>query len=107
MTDYGVVLVTASSLLEAQTIAQSIIEKKMAACVNFFPVQSVYSWQGKINHDAEYQLIIKTEFKLFNSLERTIKELHSYSEPEIILLNIVDGSKSYLSWLSESLHSNP
>ncbi|HEY9767075.1 MAG TPA: divalent-cation tolerance protein CutA [Coleofasciculaceae cyanobacterium] len=101
--NYGVVLVTAVSLAEGKTIAQSLIESKLAACVNMFPIDSLYLWQGKINQDQEYQLIIKTDLNNFSELAEQIKTLHSYEVPEIIALPIVAGSSSYLSWLGESL----
>ncbi len=100
---YGVVLVTVVSLEEAQTIAQRLIESKLAACVNMFPIDSWYLWQGKINQDQEYQLIIKADLNNFAELTEQIKTLHSYEVPEIIALPIVAGSVSYLRWLGESL----
>ena len=101
--NYGIVLVTAVSLAEGKAIAQSLIESKLAACVNIFPIDSLYLWQGKINQDQEYQLIIKTDLNNFSELAEKIKTLHSYEVPEIIALPIVAGSSSYLSWLGESL----
>ena len=101
--NYGVVLVTAVSAEEAAKIAQNLIEQKLAACVNMFPLESWYLWQGEINHDREYQLIIKTDLDKFAELERQIKTLHSYEVPEIIALPIVAGSKPYLKWIAENL----
>ena len=105
-TNYGVVLVTTASLAEAEKIAQNLVEQKLAACVNLFPVNSWYLWQGKINCDNEYQLIIKTDLDKFSELKRQIETLHSYDVPEIIALSIVGGSRSYLSWLGENLKSS-
>lgn len=102
-TNYGVVLVTASSIEQAEAIAHSLIEQKLAACVNLLPVDSLYLWQGAVNRDREYQLIIKTDLRKFDELARQIKTLHSYEVPEIIALPIVAGSQSYLSWLGENL----
>lgn len=101
--NYGVVLVTAVSSEEAEKIAQNLIEHKLAACVNLFPIDSWYLWQGKINRDREYQLIIKTDLDKFTELERQIQTLHSYDVPEIIALPIVAGSKPYLDWLGSNL----
>ena len=101
--NYGVVLVTAVSSEEAAKIAQNLIEQKLAACVNMFPVESWYLWQGEINRDREYQLIIKTDLDKFADIERQIKTLHSYEEPEIVALPFVAGSKPYLNWLQENL----
>lgn len=102
---YGVVLVTVASLAEGKAIATKLIEDKLAACVNLFPLDSIYLWQGKINQDQEYQLIIKTHLSKFDELAATIKTLHSYEVPEIIALPIIAGSKTYLDWLGASLQS--
>jgi periplasmic divalent cation tolerance protein len=102
---YGVVLVTVASLAEGKAIATKLIEDKLAACVNLFPLDSIYLWQGKINQDQEYQLIIKTDLSKFDELAATIKTLHSYEVPEIIALPIIAGSKTYLDWLGASLQS--
>jgi periplasmic divalent cation tolerance protein len=102
---YGVVLVTVASLPEGKAIATKLIEEQLAACVNLFPINSIYLWQGKINQDQEYQLIIKTDLSKFDELAAKIKTLHSYEVPEIIALPIVAGSKPYLNWLGSSLQS--
>lgn len=75
----------------------------MAACVSITPVRSLYTWQGKVNFDQEWQLIIKTDLNRFSVLEAKIKELHSYEVPEIIALPIAAGSQSYLGWIADNL----
>jgi periplasmic divalent cation tolerance protein len=85
---YGVVLVTVASLTAGKAIAISLIEAKLAACVNLFPLDSIYLWEGKINQEPEYQLIIKTDLSKFDELAAKIKTLHSYEVPEIIALPI-------------------
>jgi periplasmic divalent cation tolerance protein len=100
---YGVVLVTTSSQEEATKIAHSLIESKLAAYVNIFPIQSIYTWKDKVNLDQEWQLTIKTKLTYFSQLEAKIKQLHSYEVPEIIALPIVAGSENYLSWISENV----
>lgn len=100
---YGVVLVTVASLAEGKAIAINLIEAKLAACVNLFPLDSIYLWEGKINQEQEYQLIIKTDLNKFDELRAKIKTLHSYEVPEIIALPIIAGSKIYLDWLGSSL----
>ena len=103
-TGYSVVLVTAASQAEATAIATILIEEKLAACVNMFPVQSIYQWQGRIHQESEFQLIIKTNLAKFSELSSRIQEIHSYEVPEIIALPIVSGSESYLAWLSDILN---
>ena len=95
-----VVLVTCGSEEEAQKIAHALVEEHLAACVNLVsPIRSIYRWEGKIWDEKEGLLIIKTQKKRFQELEKKIKSLHSYSVPEIIALPVADGSSSYLNWL--------
>lgn len=98
---FGVVLVTAGSEAEAGAIAQTLVAEKLAACVNIFPVQSTYRWQGEVQRDAEWQLFIKTDLQRFAELESRIRALHSYDVPEIIALPIQAGSAPYMAWLAE------
>jgi periplasmic divalent cation tolerance protein len=102
MPKFVVVFVTCGTEKEALKIAHSLVEKRLAACVNLVsPVRSIYQWEGKIWDEKEWILIIKTQKERFKELERIVKSLHSYSVPEIIGLPIVKGSSSYLKWLEE------
>ncbi|MGA2463129.1 MAG: divalent-cation tolerance protein CutA [Thermodesulfobacteriota bacterium] len=97
-----VVFVTCGSEEEALKIAHSLVEERLAACVNLVsPVRSIYRWEGKIWDEKEWILFIKTQKERFEELEKKVKSLHSYSVPEIIGLPIVEGSSSYLQWLLE------
>ncbi|MEG4866924.1 MULTISPECIES: divalent-cation tolerance protein CutA [unclassified Microcoleus] len=101
--NFGVVLVTAGSEAEAENIAKSLVENKLAACVSLSPIRSIYTWQGEIHSEAEWQLVIKTDLAKFEALKTKIQELHSYEVPEIIAIPIVAGSEAYLHWLGQSL----
>lgn len=101
-TDYGVVLVTAPSKAAAAAIAQALIQDKLAACVNILPVESLYIWQGQVQQEQEYQLLIKTHLVHYQALETRIRELHSYEVPEIIAVPILQGSAAYLHWIGET-----
>jgi periplasmic divalent cation tolerance protein len=104
MTDKVVVLVTAPSLDEARKIARGLVEARLAACVNVVPpVESIYRWQGKIENSRERLLVVKTAREIFAEVEAAIRKLHSYTNPEIICLPIIDGSRDYLDWLAESM----
>ena len=97
-----VVYVTAPSEDEAATIAKALVGGKLAGCVNIVKgIRSIYSWQGKIEDDSEVLMICKTQKHLFDSLKERVKELHSYSVPEVIAMPIVAGSEDYLCWLGE------
>ena len=100
---FGLVLVTAGNLTSAKAIATLLITEKLAACVNILPITSIYMWQGKINEDPEYQLIIKTDLDKFDRLAAKVSEIHPYEVPEIIALPIENGADSYLSWLGETM----
>jgi periplasmic divalent cation tolerance protein len=101
--NYGVVLVTASGQTEAEAIAQRLVEAKLAACVSVFPIRSLYSWQGTVHNQEEWQLLIKTDLDRFASLEATVRQLHSYEVPEIIALPVLAGSQPYLAWISDQV----
>jgi periplasmic divalent cation tolerance protein len=104
MYEFIVVLVTAGSSDEGERLARSLVEERLAACVNRIPaVQSVYRWQGKVEQSAEELLVIKTRAALFAALEKRVRELHSYSVPEVIALPIMNGSEAYLKWLGEQV----
>ncbi len=99
-----VIFVTAPNREEAARLAETIIVERLAACVNIIPaIESIYRWQGNITHDNEVLLLIKTTAARYSELEQRVKELHSYTTPEIIALKIERGSDAYLHWLRESV----
>jgi len=101
--DHVVVLVTVASQVEAEAIAQALLEAQLAACVNALPIQSMYYWQGKLEQQQEWQLLIKTRISLFAEVTAHIQAMHSYDIPEIIALPIVAGAIPYLNWMSEQV----
>jgi len=104
MTDKIVVLTNCGSADEAERIARSLVEKRLAACVNVMPaVRSFYRWKGVIEDEQESLLVIKSSRALFDELRAEIEKLHSYEVPEVIAVPIVDGSEGYLEWLEREL----
>ncbi|MEG4066535.1 divalent-cation tolerance protein CutA [Microcoleus sp. Pol11C2] len=101
--NFGVVLVTVASEAEAENLAKSLVEHKLAACVSLSPIRSIYTWQGEIHSESEWQLVIKTDLAKFKALKTKVQELHSYEVPEIIAIPIIAGSDAYLNWLGQSL----
>src|SRR5215472_2621220 len=100
MTDKRIVLSTAGSEDEARKIARHLVEKQLAACVNLVPqVESIYRWQGKVESNREWLLLIKTTAHRFPSVRDAIRELHSYDVPECVAISIEVGSSEYLNWL--------
>ena len=104
MTDKLLVLTTAGSEAEANQIAQALVERRLAACVNILPrIQSVYRWRDKVEKSEEFLLFIKTKRVLEAELKAAIRELHSYELPELVGLDIESGSEEYLKWIDESV----
>lgn len=104
MTDKVVILVTAANRDECKKIARHLVEKRLAACVNISqPIESVYRWEGQIAEEGEFLLIIKSIRELFTEIKTEISKLHSYHTPEIICLPVIDGSRNYLQWISDSV----
>jgi periplasmic divalent cation tolerance protein len=108
MTDKIVVFSTCSSKQEAGTVARRLLEHHLAACVNIIPgASSLYWWQGAIEEAAEFLLIIKSRRDLLPRLEQELARVHSYQVPELIAMQVVDGSRSYLDWLDRELQTGP
>ena len=85
----------------AAKIAHVLVEERLAACVNRLSgIQSTYSWQGEIHEDVEVLLLIKTTRERFAALRGRLMELHPYEVPELIALDIIDGSPAYLDWIA-------
>ncbi len=103
MATYGVVLVTAGSQAEGEAIARALVTAKLAACVNILPMQSLYTWQGDLCQEPEWQLLIKTDLDCFEALAAKVRELHTYELPEILALPIATGSSAYLEWLGANV----
>jgi periplasmic divalent cation tolerance protein len=101
---YVVVIVTTASKQEAEKIAQRLINERLIACANIIgPVSSLFHWSGKIEHNEEYLMLLKSRMSLFDNLAETVKALHSYEVPEILVLPVIGGSEAYLDWLSNCL----
>jgi periplasmic divalent cation tolerance protein len=103
MSDELIIFVTAHNEDEARRIAETVVDERLAACVNIINgVESIYRWQGEVSRDRELLLIIKTTADRYGELERRVKELHSYTTPEVIAFRIEQGSASYLDWIRDS-----
>jgi len=104
MADIILVLTTAGSEEEAHNIAHSLVERRLAACVNIIPrVASVYQWHGEVEKSEEWLLVIKTTSAAFERVADAIRSLHSYELPECVCVAIEDGSPAYLQWITESV----
>jgi len=101
---YLQILTTVGKREDAERIAETLIEKRLAGCVQIIgPISSVYWWKSKIEKAEEWLCLIKTEETLYHKVKETIKKIHPYETPEIIAVPIVAGSKEYCKWLSQEL----
>src|SRR5471032_1326089 len=97
------ILVTASSLDEARTIARAVLDQRLAACVNILPgVESHYWWQGKLESAPEVMLIIKSSAEQFEALAALVKEKHSYECPEIVAVPPGEIAPAYRKWWEDA-----
>ncbi len=95
------VLTTCPNRRAAQRIARTLVEERLAACVNIIPVaQSVYRWRGKIESASELLLIIKSPRRAYAKLEKRLRALHPYELPEVIAVPIISGYRPYLAWIA-------
>ncbi len=100
MSEYSVVLITASTREEAQKIGRTLVEERLFACSNLIsPVQSIFHWEGKVNDENEVLIVAKTKTGLSDDIIKRVKELHSYTVPEVLFLPILCGSEDYLNWV--------
>ena len=99
-----VVLCTVPDTDTAETIATTLVNEQLAACVNIVSgITSVYRWKDAVERDAECLLLIKTNTQAWPSLETRIRALHPYELPEIIAVPIATGQQDYLQWINDSL----
>jgi periplasmic divalent cation tolerance protein len=104
MTDKLLILTTAASDSEARKIATTLVERRLAACVNVVSrIQSVYRWQGKVEVAEEFLLIVKTVKARLETVQSAIRELHSYELPECVAIAVEGGSTEYLEWITDSV----
>lgn len=95
------VLTNVANFDDAKAMARDLVAKKLCACVNInSKCHSIYSWQDNIEEAEEYTLLIKTNTDKYTELEQEIKALHKYEVPEIIAIDITQGSSEYLNWIS-------
>jgi periplasmic divalent cation tolerance protein len=99
-----VVLTTVAEEAHAIAIADALVTRRLAACVNIIPgVRSIYRWQGKICRDAEVLLLVKAMRADFAALAAAIRELHAYELPEILAFDVAHGDAGYLAWIADAV----
>ena len=104
MTDKIIVFVTCETKEQAESIAQTLVTEKLAACVNILPkMWSCYTWKGELNWSEEFQLLIKTTQGRFGQLHDRIAAMHTYEVPEIVSVAIKGAAQNYLDWIDASV----
>jgi periplasmic divalent cation tolerance protein len=100
MCNIQILFSTIDDSASAEKVAKQLVEERLAACVNVLPgVTSVYHWQGKVQHEQEHLLILKTPTDRVEALIERLKELHPYEVPEMISLSVQSGYRPYLDWV--------
>lgn len=101
MAEARIVLTTLSDEQQAEKFAAALVDRHLAACINIVgPIRSIYRWKGKVEHETEFLLIIKTTSEQAARLEAAFKELHPYELPERIEVSVEGGSEPYLAWIA-------
>jgi periplasmic divalent cation tolerance protein len=104
MQKYIEIFTTTENRSDAESIAETLVERKLAGCVQVVgPIQSTYRWKGKVEKAEEWLCLIKTSEALYQKVEETLGEIHPYEVPQIIALPVTFGSKKYLDWLGTEL----
>ena len=93
---------------QAMTVARVLVDERLAACVNVLPAMtSVYRWDGKVQQEAEEQVVIKTSIDRLADLESRLRQLHPYELPEFLVITADAGAEAYLKWVAVSTHPEP
>jgi periplasmic divalent cation tolerance protein len=100
---YAIVLTTTATEEQAAALARELVESGLAACVQIEAIRSIYRWNSQLHDEPEWRLSIKTLADRYAALEQFIRTHHTYETPEIMRLDIADGSPEYLRWIDESL----
>jgi periplasmic divalent cation tolerance protein len=106
MANVRIVLTTVGLKEAADKLAQQLVERRLAACVNIVgPIRSVYRWRDEVHNDPEYLLLIKTTTECVAQLQSALKSLHPYELPECVEIAITGGSQDYLAWVASEVIS--
>jgi periplasmic divalent cation tolerance protein len=95
------IYVTVSGYDEAKKLAKLLLEKKLVACANIFPITSIYYWKGELQNDNEHAMIMKTQTDLVDKLITELKEYHSYEVPCIVSWDVAKGNEDYIAWVED------
>jgi len=100
---FSIIYITAGDMAEARKIGRILVEERLAACANIFPITSIFRWKGNIDETSEFGIIVKTRTEKVKEIEKRVKELHSYEVPCVVSFKIDDGSSDYLEWINDAV----
>jgi periplasmic divalent cation tolerance protein len=100
---FSIIYITAGSMDEAKSIGRTLVEERLAACANIFPITSIFRWKDKIDEAGEFGIIVKTRTDKMKDIENRVRQIHSYEVPCIVSFKIGSGSEDYLKWIEESV----
>jgi periplasmic divalent cation tolerance protein len=98
-TPFALVMTTCGDKANAETIATRLVEERLSACVQIFPIASVYRWEGAVQRANEWMLFCKIKSHDYANVEAAIRAAHTYSNPEIVEVSIEQGAQAYLNWI--------
>ena len=100
------IYITAKDNVEASMIGKTLVQERLAACVNIIDrMTSMYWWEGKVQEDTETVVIAKTDQNLVERLIQRVKSLHSYDCPCVVSWPIAAGNTDYLKWIHDETTS--
>ncbi len=101
-TPYAIIMTTCGDKANAEMIATRLVEERLSACVQMFPIESVYRWEGTVQHANEWMLFCKIMSSGYAAVEAAIRAAHTYSNPEIVEVGIENGANAYLDWIASA-----
>jgi len=95
--------ITCESKKQAKSIAAELLKKQLIACANYFPVNSLYWWDDKIEESLEYVLLVTTKMGMFKKIEKEVKRNHSYDVVCMAQIPVEKNTSEYLKWLDKEV----
>ena len=105
MSRYGIVMTTFENEQQAKPVIDEILRCSLAACVQEIRIKSHYALKGELCHEDEILVLFKTRKELYPALEKKLLEIHPYETPEILFVDVENGSAAYLAWIDEQTRS--
>lgn len=100
---FSIIYITAGDMEEARKIGRTLVEERLAACANIFPITSIFRWKGNIDEANEFGIVVKTRSDKVKEIQERVKDIHSYEVPCVVSFKMDEGSAQYLAWINESI----